>query len=232
MGSPTIVGFQEVENISVLEDVSQHDFIEAFDYLPVLVEGMDSRGIDVGYLVRGDQVELLSVTQHPAPEGLTSRPPLLIEVSLKQDPQRKIYVINNHFTSMAAGELATEPQRSGQASWNLEVIAAIIQEDPSAEVAVIGDLNSFYDSPPLDILRNGGLNHVYEFGVVEMPYTYIYQGESETLDHILLTPSLHSDITRVHILHTNADYPSFDPGDNSPLGLSDHDPVVVVFSLE
>ncbi len=30
--------------------------------------------------------------------------------------------------------------------------------------------------------------HVYEFVEPERPYTYIYQGESETLDHILITP--------------------------------------------
>jgi hypothetical protein len=233
MGIPTIIGFQEVENIGVLEDLAQHDLIAAYDYIPALTEGLDSRGIDVGYLVRGDQADVLSVSQHPAPESLTSRPPLVIEIKLiQEDVNQVLYIINNHFTSMSAGELATEPQRNSQASWNVTLVESILAEQPDAYVAVIGDLNSFYDSPPIDTLRMGGLNHVYEFVSPDLPYTYIYQGESETLDHVLVTPSLYALTQRVDVLHTNADYPPHDPDDWSPQRVSDHDPLVVVFSLE
>ena len=97
---------------------------------------------------------------------------------------------------------------------------------------MIGDLNSFYDSPPLNTLRKGGLNHVYEFVASIAPYTYIYQGESETLDHILVTPALYEQIKSVEVLHTNADYPPLDPEDDSAQRVSDHDPLVVVFRID
>jgi predicted extracellular nuclease len=103
--------------------------------------------------------------------------------------------------------------------------------DPEAYVAIIGDLNSFYDSPPLDELRTAGLRHVYEFVDPEMPYSYIYQGESETLDHILVTPGLYDQLVRVEVLHIDADYTLPLPGDASAQGVSDHDPLVVTFSL-
>lgn len=231
MGVPTVVGFQEVENIGVLEDLAQQASIAEYAYIPVLSEGLDSRGIDVGYLVRGDQADVLSVTQHPAPEGLTSRPPLVIKVGLHEDVGNQVvYVINNHFTSMSAGELATEPQRDAQAAWNVTLYASILAEEHDALIAVIGDLNSFYDAPPIDTLRKSGLNHVYEFLELDVLYTYIYQGESETLDHILVSPALYSQLLRVDVLHTNADYPPRGPDDGSPQRVSDHDPLVAVFS--
>jgi predicted extracellular nuclease len=98
-------------------------------------------------------------------------------------------------------------------------------------VVVLGDLNSFYDSPPLDAVREAGLRHVYEFSEPERPYTYIFQGESETLDHILVTPSLYELLVRVEALHINADYPPPVPGDPSARRVSDHDPLVAVFSF-
>ena len=58
-GLPTVIGFQEVENIGILEDIAEHELIAHYGYIPVLIEGTDSRGIDVGYLVRGDRVVLL-----------------------------------------------------------------------------------------------------------------------------------------------------------------------------
>jgi predicted extracellular nuclease len=233
MGAPTVIGFQEVENISILEDLAENEFIATYGYIPALLEGLDSRGIDVGYLVRGDQADIINVTQHPAPEGLTSRPPLVIEVNLKIGSAGHIlYVINNHFTSMSAGELATEPQRNGQAAWNVTLAESILAENSDANIVVLGDLNSFYDSPPIDTLRKGGFHHVYEYVEPDLPYTYVYQGVSETLDHILVTPSLWTRIRNVKVVHTNADYPPSDPEERAPFGVSDHDPLIVVFTME
>ncbi len=231
MGAPTIVGLQEVENIGILEDLVAEPLVADYGYLPVLIEGFDSRGIDVGFLVRGDQATIESVGQYPAPEGLTSRPPLMITVTVHlTDGDQTVYVIDNHFLSMSGGELPTEPRRVAQAAWNADLVAHLVARDPAAQVAVLGDLNSFYDSAPIDTLRDSGLRHVYEFVAPNLPYTYVYQGESETLDHILVTPSLYEHLTGVQVLHTNADFTLPLPGDTSPKRVSDHDPVVVVFS--
>jgi DNA/RNA endonuclease YhcR with UshA esterase domain len=227
-GSPTVVGLQEVENIGVLEDIAEHEALAAFAYQPVLIEGSDSRGIDVGYLVRGDRAEVSDVQQFDAPEGLTSRPPLMLEVSFAGD---SVFVLNNHFTSMSGGEAATEPRRDAQAAWNVSVTADILAQNPDAYLAVIGDLNSYYDAKPIDTLRAAGLLHVFEMLPGDERYTYIYQGASQVLDHILVTPELMDLLRRVDILHLNADFALSEPGDESPLRASDHDPVIAVFSL-
>jgi len=231
-GTPTIVALQEVEHLGILEDLAAHELLSELDYIPVLMEGTDSRGIDVGYLVRSDQATLLDVHQHPAPEGITSRHPLLIQVQVETSSGSiTINVINNHFTSMSGGELATEPRRSAQAAWNVSLLEGVLAEDPDAQVIILGDLNSYYDAKPIDILREAGLRHVFEILDPDERYTYIYQGASQVLDHILITQGLMDILRRVEIFHTNADYPPSDPGDASPLHQSDHDPIVAIFGI-
>ncbi len=233
MGAPTIVGLQEVENIDILERLVQQDAISGYGYQPFLVEGGDSRGIDVGYLVRTDQATVEGATAFPGPNDLTSRHPLVITTTLHLDSgDQTVYVINNHFLSMSGGELPTEPVRKAQAAWNVTLVERILAQDPQAHVVVMGDLNSFYESPPLDVLRESGLHHVYEFVEPERPYTYVYQGVSETLDHILVTSSLYKALARVSVLHIGSDYPPPIPGDPSARAVSDHDALVVVFSFE
>jgi uncharacterized repeat protein (TIGR01451 family) len=233
MGAPTIVGLQEVENIDIVEDLAQQDALAEYEYQAFLIEGTDSRGIDVAYLVRADGATVEGAAAYPAPEGLTSRPPLLITVTVQlQDSEQTVYVLNNHFTSMSGGEILTEPRRKAQAAWNVTLVEQILRANPEAYVAVLGDLNSFYESPPLDVLREAGLRHVYELVEPERPYTYIYLGESETLDHILVTPSLYQRLLQVTALHIDADYPPPIPEDPSARRASDHDPLVVIFSFE
>ncbi|MEW6406251.1 MAG: endonuclease/exonuclease/phosphatase family protein, partial [Chloroflexota bacterium] len=231
-GCPSVVGLQEVENIGVLEDIAGHAALAGYDYQPVLIEGTDSRGIDVGYLVRGDHAKILNEWQYVAPEGLTSRPPLLVEVEVTTTAgTATIFVLNNHFTSMSGGEMATEPRRNAQAAWNVTVMEEILAENPDAYLSVMGDLNSYYDALPIDTLREAGLVHVFEALPASERYTYIYQGASQVLDHILVTPNLMDLLRRVDVLHVNADFAPAQPGDSSPRHKSDHDPVIAVFSL-
>jgi len=227
-GFPTIVALQEIENIGVLEDLARQDAIIEQAYQPVLIEGTDSRGIDVGYLIRGDAT-ILDVQQYNAPEGLTSRPPLVVKVQLPDDAG-VVYVINNHFTSMSAGVEITEPRRNAQAEWNVHVIKDIIlADDPNAMIAVMGDLNSFFDSKPVQTLRDAGLDHVLDDVRPDKRYNYIYQGESQVLDHILTTRNLFQMLAETRILHVNADFPPPKPDDASAERKSDHDPIIAIF---
>jgi hypothetical protein len=231
-GAPTIVGMQEVENIDILEDIAEHEILSGFAYQPFLIEGSDSRYIDNGYLVRGDVARVVNVEQLVAPEGLTSRPPLQIEVEVQMDAgTARVFVLNNHFTSMSGGVSATEPRRNAQAAWNVSVMESILKENPDALIAVIGDLNSFYDSTPIDTLRSAGLNHVFEIDPDGKWYSYIFEGGSQTLDHILVTVDLFDLLRRVDVLHVNADFAPPMVGDESPQRKSDHDPVIATFSL-
>lgn len=233
MGTPTIIGLQEIENVGVLEDIAAMPQLAVFGYEAALIEGDDSRGIDVGYLVRGDQARIDGAVSLPGPDNLTSRHPLLISVTLTiGSEETQLHLLNNHFLSLSAGEEATEPQRTAQAAWNATLVQRILDNNPDANIIVLGDLNSFYDTLPIHTLENVGLRHVYEFVEPFRPYTYIFEGQSETLDHILVTQGLYDRLVRVEALHINSDYPLAFPDDASPQRASDHDPLVAVFSLD
>lgn len=234
MGAPTIIGLQEVENITVLENLAAQEQLAPFDYQPALIEGLDSRGIDVGYLVRSDVATIVETEQFLSPDGISSRPPLLVKVAIETaSGSQTVYVLNNHFSSLASGEAATEPRRTAQAVWNVGVMSLLREADPDAQFVVLGDLNSFYQTLPIDTLQAANLRHVFEFlPDEERPYTYIFQGRTQSLDHILLSPALFDRLVLVDVLHIDADYPIGDPADNSPRRASDHDPLVIIITLE
>jgi predicted extracellular nuclease len=230
-GFPVVIGFQEVEHIGILEDLAESPQLSPSGYQAVLLEGTDSRGIDVGYLVRGDAVTL-EVQQYAAPNELTSRPPLMLKVETQTGSGTQVlYLLNNHFLSMSGGEKATEPRRVAQAAWNVQIVEQIHAQDPGAQIILMGDLNSYFDSPPIDVLRDSGLVHVFDFLLPEDRYTYIYQGVAQVLDHILINSLLENRLSRVDILHTNADFPLQPSGDTSILHKSDHDPVVITLDF-
>ncbi len=229
-GCPTVVALQEVENIHVLEDIAAQPALAGCPYTPELIEGHDSRGIDVGYLVRTDQAEILEVQQYDAPEGITPRPPLLLHLRLSgPEGAFEVYLLNNHFYSMAGGVEATEPRRMAQAQWNLHIMEEVRQRDPQARFIVLGDLNAYFDAAPIDLFRQAGLHHVMDGKSPEERYTYIYQGETQTLDHMLISPDLVDRLTLVQVLHLDADYPPPPKEDTSPIRKSDHDPVIAEF---
>ena len=138
--------------------------------------------------------------------------------------------VMNYVRKNFKGILIVRTDRIGDVVLSTPVIKAMREAYPDAYIAVIGDLNSFYHALPIDTLRDAGLNHVFEFDLEAGWYTYVYQGASQTLDHILVTGNLFDLVRRVAVLHVNADYAPPEVGDESPIRKSDHDPVVVVFS--
>lgn len=231
LGAPTVIGLQEVENIGILEQLVTLEPLAPFAYQPYLIEGEDSRGIDVAYLVRGDQATVGQVANFPMPDGSLSRPPLLLELTFHATGEQ-LFLINNHFTSLSAGEEATEPLRTAQAAWVASVLDGVRAENPEAGFVVIGDLNSFYATPPIETLQAAGLRHAYEFFAdpTALPYTYIFEGSTQSLDHILLSDGLFARLAQVTTLPIDADYPLADPADSSPLRVSDHDPLLVILN--
>jgi len=82
------------------------------------------------------------------------------------------------------------------------------------------------------VLRDAGLEHVFGRLPESERYTYVYEGVSQTLDHILVTDSLDALIDEVIVLHVNADYAIAPQGDISAVKKSDHDPVIVLITPE
>ncbi len=149
-----------------------------------------------------------------------------------------LYLIDNHFSS---GPDSRVGQRTEQANYNAAIVATLQMVDPSAYVSVGGDLNVYprpddpfapgsplYPSDQLAALYNQGMTNLYDFLVTEVPvsaYSYVYQGQAQTLDQMFATPSILGDLVKFRASHINSDFPS-DYFDDGPRGTSDHDPQV------
>jgi uncharacterized protein len=109
------------------------------------------------------------------------------------------------------------------------------------DVLVLGDLNSYAREDPITTLRKNGLTNLLLFVPPAQRYTFVFNGESGTLDYALTTPSLTWQTRGVTIWHINADEPGvidnnleFKPDDRyeaTPFRSSDHDPVIIGLEL-
>jgi predicted extracellular nuclease len=143
-----------------------------------------------------------------------------------------VYAISNHFSSTPDARVG---QRTEQAAYNAAIVEALQAYDPSVRVVVGGDLNVYPDSGQLAALYDQGLINLYYTLLAADPYaaySYVYQGQAQTLDQLFLTPSVYSDFVEMRAAHINSDFPADHVGDG-PRGTSDHDPqVALVTSTE
>jgi predicted extracellular nuclease len=149
-----------------------------------------------------------------------------------------LYAVSNHFSS---GPDSRVGQRREQAAYVAAIVAALEAADPDVRVDAGGDLNVFPrpDDPlvpasdQLAPLYDLGLENLWVVLVAEVPasaYTYVFEGQAQTLDHQFVTPRLGDELERVRIAHVNADWPAEFAGDGAR-GASDHDPVVARYDL-
>lgn len=152
-----------------------------------------------------------------------------------------LWAVSNHYSS---GPDARVGQRREQAAYGAAIVSAITTAEPGARVVYGGDLNVYprpddpiarsdSDTPSdqLAPLYTAGLHNLWDNLVAEAPsaaYSYVYQGQAQTLDHLFVTDSLYGDLVRMRAAHVNAGYPADYDGDG-PRGASDHDPQVARF---
>jgi hypothetical protein len=88
-----------------------------------------------------------------------------------------------------------------------------------------------FPSDQLGALYAQGLENLWDVLVEEEPssaYSYIFQGQTQTLDQVFVTPSLFAGLQRFRAAHVNSDWPA-DFGGDVARGASDHDPQVAAF---
>ena len=160
-----------------------------------------------------------------------SRKPLIGE--FEWDGER-VFVIANHFASKGGDdplfgrfqppERGSEQQRHQQAQVVNDFVRQILEIDPQAHVVVAGDINDFEFSRTTEILTDGE-------ALVDLPsehtpaadrYSYVFQGNSQVLDHILLSPASHQALRSYDLVRVNAEFAD---------QLSDHDPQLARLSF-
>jgi len=166
------------------------------------------------------------------PAFYSSRRPLVVTFLYKGEP---LFLINNHFNSKGEdrdlfGEfqpplLESESQRINQAQVVHDFVADLLAVDPTSKVIVLGDLNDFQFSPPIEIIKGDILQDLMETLSIEERYSYIYEGNSQALDHILITAGLTEAFDTLDIVHLNSEF-------LYSTRLSDHDVLVAAFTFE
>jgi uncharacterized repeat protein (TIGR01451 family) len=161
---------------------------------------------------------------------LDSRKPLAAEFTYNQ---QKLIVIVNHLNSKGGDDplfgryqppvLSSEQQRIAQAEVIHQFVQHILDLEPHANVLVLGDLNDFQFSPPLAVLLGDELTSLTDTLPENERYTYIYDGNSQALDHILVTHNLVA-VSDYDIVHMNAEF-------IEDLKATDHDPGLTRLTL-
>ncbi|MGW5634636.1 endonuclease/exonuclease/phosphatase family protein [Streptomyces sp. NPDC003832] len=159
----------------------------------------------------------------------SSRKPLAGEFSFRG---RTVIVIANHFNSKGGDQGLTsqyqpvarssETQRHQQATAVNAFVKDILAAERNADVVTLGDINDFEFSGTAKILESDG---ALWSAVKSLPrgerYSYVYQGNSQVLDQILVSPSIRRGCDfEYDSVHINAEFND---------QISDHDPQVLRF---
>lgn len=145
----------------------------------------------------------------------------------------KLFLIANHFNSKGGDQplfgrfqppqRSSEVQRAAQANIVGQFVQSLRARDAAAKVVVLGDLNDFQFSDTLTILKQAGLVDLVENLPESERYTYVFDGNSQALDHIMVSNSLaQSALPEYDVVHVNAEF-----ADQT----SDHDPEVATLLL-
>jgi endonuclease/exonuclease/phosphatase family metal-dependent hydrolase len=149
---------------------------------------------------------------------------------------REVTIINNHFSSRFGSTpifggpqpfvQAAEDAREAQSLAMNEVTRRILDHDRHAPVIVLGDLNTFEFTNDLKEILPGVRRHRILYNLIgrnfgDDEYTFIFEGNSQVLDHIFVTRNLLLG-ARYDFVHVNVDFPRLF---TSVVG-SDHEPIL------
>jgi uncharacterized protein len=154
----------------------------------------------------------------------TSRKPL---AGLFDFQGHRVTVIANHFNSKGGDQSlhsrfqpptrSSEVQRGRQATVLHGFVEKLLKADPKANVVAVGDFNDYQFSPAMGTLTGGGVlqDLINTLPPVER-YSYVFDGNSQVLDHIFTSRAL----TKIDydVVHINSEF-----ADQA----SDHEPQIV-----
>ncbi|MBI5670193.1 MAG: lamin tail domain-containing protein [Chloroflexi bacterium] len=142
----------------------------------------------------------------------------------------QIFVIGVHFNSKGGDNplfgftqppvLVTEAQRVQQAQVVNSFANSILTCAPDASVIVLGDVNDFTFSLPVQTLKGGILHNLFDLLPANEQYSYVFEGNSQVLDQMVVSRYLFNNAAPVYdVVHVNAEFTD---------QVSDHEPSVAM----
>ena len=244
-GIPDLIALCEVENDSVLHDLTRRSLLRNAGYEYIMTSSPDLRGIDVALLyspfsfkpvkscfLRVDPIEGMRPTRD------------ILYVSGQVISGDTLHVFAVHFPSRFGGERYSRPFRKVVADRLCLSLDSIQSLNPDAKIIVAGDFNDSHDSPALKQIYSHNIQNLTKDarGLHGVKGTYRYQGEWDSIDHILSSHALYNNVDTafVHsplfLLEEEKLYGGYRPrrtyiGMRHQSGFSDHLPLVVRLNL-
>lgn len=195
---PTLVALQEVENDTVMRDLTTRSMLRAAGYKYVMTHCADRRGVDVALLYQPMLMRLLAWHPIRIPSSAHGYRPTRDLLYAKGRLLRgdTLHIIVCHLPSKAGGVAGSEGHRRLAATTLRSVVDSLLLLQPDAKLAVLGDFNAaqreaVFDCliPPLrETLPTSRRSLRQPRG------TYNYRGRWSYLDHILLSEALRQGV--------------------------------------
>lgn len=242
---PDMVALCEVENDTVMRDLTQRSLLRNARYEYVMTSSPDERGIDVALAYSPYSFKLLNThsIRVPTVKGMRPTRDILYAsgVLLSGDT---LHVIVTHLPSRRGGERYSRPFRMAAAESVSAVIDSIYNVSAEARIVVAGDFNDYTNSESVRMICDKGLTDVSGNAVGRNGArgTYRYQGEWGSLDHILMSGAIADEVEECWVndadflIESDDKYGGVKPRRNylGPRyldGFSDHLPLVVRLRL-
>ena len=190
---PDFVAMCEVENDSVMFDLTKRSLLRNAGYEYVMTSSPDERGIDVALLYQPASFALLhshSIRIKPLPDTRPTRDILYASGLIITGDTLHVFVV--HAPSRRGGEQVSRPYRLQVASQLAEAVDSVYAISRDAKIIIAGDFNDYADSPALQYLYEHHLINISADaqGSHGAKATYRWHGEWRSLDQILCSPSL------------------------------------------
>lgn len=242
---PDIIALCEVENDSVLRDLTQRSLLRTARYNYVMTHSPDQRGIDVALLYSTFSFRLIdshSIRIEPLKDMHPTRDILYAKGEIISGDTIHIFVV--HAPSRLGGSTFSERFRLHVVKYINAAVDSIRTENPNANIFCMGDFNDYETDRAMQALLANKLLATCKDakGTHGAKGTYRYHGQWGSLDHILLGGNIATHRHQCYIfdapflLEDETKYGGVRPrrfynGMRFNDGFSDHLPLVLIVDL-
>ncbi len=241
---PDFVALCEVENDSVMRDLTRRSLLRHAGYEYVMTNSPDQRGIDVALMYSPFSFRLIhshAIRIPPLKDMRPTRDILYAAGTLISGDTLHLMVV--HAPSRFRGERKTRPHRLLVAEKIIATVDSIRSLSPQASIIIMGDFNDDTGDAALRRLEEAGLCDISQdaMGSHGAKGTYKYQSRWQRIDHIVVSEELRKRLLScvIHdapfLLEEDKKYGGVKPlrnfiGYRYNKGYSDHLPLVALFN--
>lgn len=217
-----LVALCEVENDSVMRDLTRYSALREADYRYVMTQSPDKRGIDVALLYQRNLFKLLSYQSLPVDKPRKNSRPTrdILHINGLLLNRDTLDVLVAHFPSRSGGARESEPYRLLAARKVKHAIDSLYTIRRHPQIVLLGDFNDYPENKSVkevleaaapstlqDSLHPQKLYHLLARKTKTRKHfgSYKYQGEWGLLDHIIVSGTLLQEHAPLYTEEAKAD---------------------------